>query len=83
LSANYVNLFRQDPVRFVNNYTVDIKGWFEGLMNTPKSHGLQYFLAAGEVGSCRLDFDPAGGVLGWGIDLVTAKMVAHGGVEAY
>jgi hypothetical protein len=83
MSAYYATLFRQDPVRFINTYTVDIKAWFEGLMRTPSDPAHQYLQAATATGFCRFDFDPANGLFGMGADTVTAKIVGIGGIDAY
>jgi hypothetical protein len=36
MSTKYNAMFQQDPIGFVNRYSVDIKTWFEGLMRTPR-----------------------------------------------
>ncbi len=83
VSAQYNNMFRQNPIGFVNNYTVDIKTWFEGLMRTPRDPAHQYLQASALAGVCRFDFEPAGGFLGFGVNTVTARVVGNNGIDAY
>jgi hypothetical protein len=83
MSSYYNNLFRLDPFNFINTYTVDIKGWFEGLMRTPQDPGHQYYAAADEMKFCRLNFDPSEGLLGFGVQTVTAKFVGGTGIDGY
>jgi hypothetical protein len=39
--------------------------------------------AANALGSCRLDFEPIGGVLGFAVKTVQVQMIPHGGIEGY
>ena len=84
MSAYYINLFRADPFRFINTYSVDIKGWFEGLMRHGGG-GMSGALvqAANAKGVCRLDFAPIGGFAGFGVSIVQVQMIPHGGIDAY
>lgn len=84
MSNHYNAMFRADPVRFVNTYSVDIKGWFEGLMRSTGNKYSHALLGAGNaLGSCRMDFEPLGGFMGFGVDTVQARFVPNGGIDAH
>jgi hypothetical protein len=84
MSSNYNALFRNDPVRFINTYSADIKTWFEGLMlQGGGGLGGALLAAANATGFCRLDFEPVGGLLGFRINTVQVRMIPHGGIDAY
>ncbi|BBO81734.1 hypothetical protein DSCO28_23000 [Desulfosarcina ovata subsp. sediminis] len=83
MSAYYNNLFRADPFRFINTYSVDIKGWFEGLMRHGDGMSRALVQAANAAGVCRLDFDPVGGFFGFGVNTVQVQMIPQGGIDAY
>ncbi|KRB66342.1 hypothetical protein [Noviherbaspirillum sp. Root189] len=84
MSLKYNAMLRANPLGFINTYSVDIKGWFEGLMKSGGG-GTNGALAsaANALGACRMDFEPLGGFMGLGVDTVEARFVAHGGIDAY
>ena len=85
MSLKYNAMFRSDPFSFVKTYSVDIKGWFEGLMRAAGGGGIHGTLlqAANAAGACRIDFEPIGGFMNLGVDTVQARFVPNGGIDAY
>jgi hypothetical protein len=85
MSALYNQQFVTNPIGFINNYSVDVMTWFEGLVRTISDETL---LGKGLVsmnnrkGWGFFDLEPVGGLLGHGISTVEMRM-AYGGLDAY
>lgn len=84
MSHYYNTLFQADPVGFINTYSVDIKGWFDGLVRI-SGNGDNFALldASNEAGACCMDFEPLGGIFGYLVDTVQARFVPNGGIPAH
>ncbi len=86
MSAKYCQLFTNQPIEFLQSYSVDIKTWFENLMrrnDASATLGRGLVTNAETTKNCQIDFEPVGGVFGLGVDTVEAKFTALGGVSGY
>lgn len=86
MSDHYNHMFVADPMRFINQYSVDIKTWFENLVRRRDQHSKFYGAlvgAASAAGVCRIDLAPVGGFLGAFVDTVEVRLVRHGGINVY
>lgn len=86
MASVYTQQFMQNPLNFVNQYTVDIKGWFENLNrghDQARATGRALLAAANAAKVCRIDLDPVGGLFGFGVNTVEFRMKADGDCNAY
>jgi hypothetical protein len=81
MPTQYTQQFMQDPLSFVNTYSVDIKTWFENLNkghDLARATGRALLGAAGAAKVCRFDLDAVDGVWGMGVSTVEFRMKADG-----
>lgn len=77
-------MFKRDPFKFIETYSVDIKGWFEGMVRSSGAvTNSRLYSASNEKGVCHIDFEPVDGIFGIGISTVQARFVVNGGMDAY